>query len=98
MSKVESYRKFIGYTQKQMSTLLNISTQAYRNKEKGITPFKDTEKIVIKNKLVENGFNDITIDEIFFDNKVSKSSIWLKGVIVCHMLNYKIYQLNRIQR
>ncbi|MCO6331503.1 hypothetical protein LZU19_06520 [Staphylococcus epidermidis] len=66
MSKVESYRKFIGYTQKQMSTLLDISTQAYRNKEKGITPFKDTEKILIKNKLMEKGFNNITIDEIFF--------------------------------
>ncbi|MCH4460452.1 hypothetical protein MKR37_10985 [Staphylococcus haemolyticus] len=75
MSKVESYRKFIGYTQKQMSILLNISTQAYRNKEKGITPFKDTEKILIKNKLIENGFSNITIDEIFFNEKVSKSSI-----------------------
>lgn len=78
MSKVESYRKFIGYTQKQMSILLNISTQAYRNKEKGITPFKDTEKILIKNKLIENGFSNITIDEIFFNEKVSKSSILMK--------------------
>lgn len=34
-----------------MSILLNISTQAYRNKRKGITPFKDTEKILIKTSL-----------------------------------------------
>lgn len=80
MSKVEKYRKFIGYTQKRMATLLDISTQAYRNKEKGFTPFKDTEKITIKRKLVENGFKDITIDEIFFEEKVSKSSTEGEGI------------------
>lgn len=72
-SKVQSYRKFIGYTQFQMARLLNISVQAYRNKEKDKTPFKDIEKVKIKEELQKNGFENITIDEIFFDNKVAKS-------------------------
>ncbi|WP_440870346.1 helix-turn-helix transcriptional regulator [Staphylococcus shinii] len=71
--KVQSYRKFIGYTQFQMARLLNISVQAYRNKEKDKTPFKDIEKVKIKEELQKNGFENITIDEIFFDNKVAKS-------------------------
>ncbi|EVT24747.1 hypothetical protein Q578_02766, partial [Staphylococcus aureus M1528] len=33
----------------------------------GITPFKDSEKVFIKNKLIENGIKDITIDDIFFN-------------------------------
>lgn len=72
MSKIESYRKFIGYTQNSMAELLNISTQAYRNKEKGITPFKDSEKVVIKNEIKNKGFKEITIDEIFLLIKFQK--------------------------
>ncbi|MDW8563861.1 hypothetical protein [Staphylococcus shinii] len=67
--KVQSYRKFIGYTQFQMARLLNISVQAYRNKEKDKTPFKDIEKVKIKEELQKNGFENITIDEIFLTIK-----------------------------
>lgn len=77
-SKVQSYRKFIGYTQFQMARLLNISVQAYRNKEKDKTPFKDIEKVKIKEELQKNGFENITIDEIFFGNKVAKSFVFDK--------------------
>ncbi|KAA9274326.1 MULTISPECIES: hypothetical protein [Staphylococcus] len=66
-NKVRNYRRYIGLTQKQMANNLKISVTAYRNKEKGITPFKDSEKVVIKNKLIENGLKDITIDDIFFN-------------------------------
>ncbi|SCT24551.1 helix-turn-helix transcriptional regulator [Staphylococcus caeli] len=72
-NRAQSYRKFMGYTQIQMAKLLNISVQAYRNKEKGKTPFKDIEKVKIKKEVQKNGFEDITIDEIFFGNKVAKS-------------------------
>lgn len=68
-NKVRNYRRYIGLTQKQMANNLKISVTAYRNKEKGITPFKDSEKVVIKNKLIENGLKDITIDDIFLINK-----------------------------
>lgn len=64
-NKVGNYRRYIGLTQNQMANNLEISVTAYRNKEKGTTPFKDSEKITIKNKLIENGVKDITIDDIF---------------------------------
>lgn len=54
-NKVSNYRRYIGLTQNQMANNLKISVTAYRNKERGITPFKDSEKVFIKNKLIENG-------------------------------------------
>ncbi|HHD1015419.1 TPA: hypothetical protein ACN13G_001735 [Staphylococcus aureus] len=68
-NKVSNYRRYIGLTQNQMANNLKISVTAYRNKERGITPFKDSEKVFIKNKLIENGIKDITIDDIFLINK-----------------------------
>ncbi|MGO3049789.1 MAG: hypothetical protein ACTIDZ_07070 [Staphylococcus sp.] len=69
VNKVRNYRKFMGMTQSEMANYLSISVQAYRKKEKSHTPFKDAEKVLIKNKVKENGFQDITIDDIFFNNK-----------------------------
>ncbi|HFE4136552.1 TPA: hypothetical protein ACN3FC_000228 [Staphylococcus aureus] len=66
-NKVSNYRRYIGLTQNQMANNLKISVTAYRNKERGITPFKDSEKVFIKNKLIENGIKDITIDDIFLN-------------------------------
>lgn len=66
-NKVSNYRRYIGLTQNQMANNLKISVTAYRNKERGITPFKDSEKVFIKNKLIENGIKAITIDDIFFN-------------------------------
>ncbi|MEY8597698.1 helix-turn-helix transcriptional regulator [Mammaliicoccus lentus] len=74
MIKVAKYRRFIGVTQRDMAKYLGVSVQSYRNKEKGKTPFKDSEKVLIKEKLIANGFAEISIDEIFFDNEVAKSS------------------------
>ncbi|RTX75401.1 hypothetical protein CD117_00625 [Mammaliicoccus sciuri] len=74
MIKVAKYRRFIGVTQRDMAKYLGVSVQSYRNKEKGKTPFKDSEKVLIKEKLIANGFVKISIDEIFFDNEVAKSS------------------------
>lgn len=75
MTKVCNYRKFIDFTQKDMAHFLGISVQSYRNKEKGVTPFKDDEKIKLKSKIREKGFDKITIDDIFLiqsSKKVSK--------------------------
>lgn len=68
---VVSYRKFLGYTQADMAELFGISVQAYSRKERGITAFNDKEKLKIKELLV-NHFPDITIDDIFFAEKVPK--------------------------
>ncbi|NIZ36763.1 hypothetical protein [Staphylococcus aureus] len=46
-NKVSNYRRYIGLTQNQMANNLKISVTAYRNKERGITPFKDSEKVFI---------------------------------------------------
>ncbi|MCT2095548.1 hypothetical protein M3D73_02670 [Staphylococcus epidermidis] len=68
-NKVGNYRRYIGLTQNQMANDLKVSVTAFRNKEKGITPFRDSEKLIIKNKLIEHGLKDITIDDIFLINK-----------------------------
>lgn len=65
-NKVSNYRRYIGLTQNQMANNLKISVTAYRNKERGITPFKDSEKMFIKNKLIENGIKMTLLLMIFF--------------------------------
>ncbi|HDD0422713.1 TPA: helix-turn-helix transcriptional regulator [Staphylococcus aureus] len=66
INKVSNYRKFMGLTQQEMADYLSISVQAYRKKEKNFTPFKDVEKLLIRDKVKKYGFLDITIDDIFF--------------------------------
>lgn len=69
INKVSNYRKFKGLTQQEMADYLSISVQAYRKKEKNFTPFKDAEKLLIRDKVKKYGFLDITIDDIFFTSK-----------------------------
>lgn len=64
---IVNYRKFIGYTQEEMAKYLCISVQSYRNKEAKRTNFNDKEKIKIKELFNENGFVNLTIDDIFFN-------------------------------
>lgn len=68
--KIVGYRKMLGLTQREMATKFNISVQAYRMKEHGKTPFSDSEKIIFKGLLLTM-FPKITIDDIFFAQKVS---------------------------
>ena len=65
-NKIAGYRKMLGYTQKKMATEFGISSQAYRLKENGKTPFNDKEKLKFK-LMLQKIFPKITIDEIFFD-------------------------------
>ena len=64
--RVPKYRSFLGKTQKDFAELLNISVQAYWNKENGRTPFNDVEKKIIKD-LIQTEFPDITYEELFFN-------------------------------
>lgn len=68
---VSKYRKFLGLTQKDVSELLGISTQAYSRKEREYVAFTDKEKIIIRDEFRKE-FPNITVGEIFFDEKVSK--------------------------
>lgn len=68
--KIAGYRTMLGFNQAEMAKKLGISKQAYRMKEVGKTQFNDKEKMLIKEMLKEI-FPNITIDEIFFSQKVS---------------------------
>lgn len=63
--KISGYRRMLGKTQAEMATMFGISTQAYSAKERGITQFKDTEKLLFKQQLLDL-FPAITVDDIFF--------------------------------
>lgn len=94
MNKVLGYRKMLGKTQEQMAKEFNISEQSYRNREKGKINFKKNEMIKFKTLLIEKGLKDITLDDIFLVSNRRKTT--QKGVILCHILNYKIYQLKKM--
>lgn len=73
MNKIIGYRSMLGLTQEDIAKMFNLSIQAYRNKEKGRTPFKQEEMRLFKEILVNNGIENVTIDDIFFDNKPSQN-------------------------
>ncbi|WP_314394028.1 transcriptional regulator [uncultured Abiotrophia sp.] len=64
-NKVRGYRMMLGMSQHQMGIELGISKQSYYKKEKGISQFKDIEKVRFK-EMLKSIFPDITIDDIFF--------------------------------
>lgn len=62
---VARYRKISGYTQAELAERLNISRQAFSEKERGKIPFKEIEMRELK-LLFEKNSPSVTIDEIFF--------------------------------
>lgn len=69
--KPDGYRRLVGLTQVELAVVFGISVQALRKKEKGITSYTDKEKLIFRNLIREKAFPKITIDEIFFSEKVS---------------------------
>lgn len=65
VNKVAGYRAATGMSQKGMAKYLGMLPQTYSNKERGITSFKDSEKIKMKEFLLQY-FPEITIQDIFF--------------------------------
>lgn len=70
MNTIKGLRVTLGKTQLEMAEYLNISRQAYSNKERGILAFNDREKIALKQLFLQVD-SDVTIDSLFFTNKVS---------------------------
>lgn len=66
---IAGYRTMLGLTQQDLANKLGISRQAYSLKEKGRTPFSDSEKILIRD-LVSEVVPNISIDSIFFNGLV----------------------------
>ena len=79
INKVKGYRNMLGLSQKEMAKKLNISINAYRNKENGKVEFRDNEKIIIKEMILPL-FPEVTLEEIFFINKVTKSCLKQKAL------------------
>ncbi|MDT2864286.1 helix-turn-helix transcriptional regulator [Vagococcus carniphilus] len=71
MNLVVKMRRFAGLTQTDVAKILKVSLQTYYKKENGKTPFNDDEKIILK-ELFSKDFPEVTIDELFFNQKVSK--------------------------
>ncbi|WP_225425107.1 helix-turn-helix transcriptional regulator [Apilactobacillus micheneri] len=65
-SSIKRYRQFAGYTQKSLSSELNIPLSTYRQKEQGRTSFSDNEKEKIK-AIFSRKIGRVTIDDIFFN-------------------------------
>lgn len=55
----------LGLTQQDLGKIFNVSTQSISNKERGYTPFTDSEKKKLKDLIKEVAPN-ITIDDLFF--------------------------------
>ena len=73
MTKLKGYRVMLGKTQRDMAKELNISVQSYNNKETGKTAFNDKQRLAIKS-MVAKIKPDITIDELFYQEKDNKKA------------------------
>ena len=69
MEQVAKLRRFKGYTQTDMATILGISLQGYWKKENGITKFSDSEKVKLLEVFRED-FPDLTIGKIFYPESI----------------------------
>ncbi|MBZ4662812.1 MAG: hypothetical protein JG776_494 [Caloramator sp.] len=70
-NKLIAYRNLLKLTQADMAKLLNISLTSYSFKENGKIPFKQNEMVLIT-KTFKEKIPNITMDEIFFNEEVSK--------------------------
>ena len=65
MNRVAGYRVALKMTQKDLAKRLNISRQSYSEKERGNVPFKDSEKLILK-EIFKEVDSKISIDILFF--------------------------------
>lgn len=72
LNRIAGYRVCLGMTQRDIAEYMNISPQSYSNKENGLRQFNDKEKIKLK-ELFQKIDANLTIDQIFFDDKVNNS-------------------------
>lgn len=66
-NSLKRYRLFIGLTQKQLATAINMKLGSYQAKEQGRVSFSDNEKVEIKSIFL-NYIPDVTIDNLFFSS------------------------------
>lgn len=66
-----AYRKLLGLNQSTMASKIGISLTSYSLKENGKFPFNQKEMIKIV-QIIKEKYPDVTMDDIFFNNTVSK--------------------------
>lgn len=66
------YRKYAGYTQKEVAQALDISEGTYRRKEKGLSRFKDYEMEIFLEMIIKKGV-PASIQDIFFTSLPTKN-------------------------
>lgn len=71
MSFLSKLRKGNGLTQKDVAKVFNVSRQALSNKERGLTPFTDSEKVIFV-ELIKPMFPNETVESIFFNENAKK--------------------------
>lgn len=81
--KLKYLRERCGMTQTDMGLRIGVSTGQYSKKENGTQPWELEEcrivKKIINDFLNSIGENPMTIDEIFFKEKVSKTTQKIGG-------------------
>ena len=70
-TKLIAYRKMLKLNQKFIAEKIGISPTSYSHKESGKINFNQKEMVVITN-IIKEKIPNITMDDIFFDNSVSK--------------------------
>lgn len=66
MNKIKGYRNMAMLKQSDIAHELDITPQAYSNKENGRIPFKPNEMKAIRDLLSKKLNREFTIDELFF--------------------------------
>lgn len=68
-TKLASLRRYKNLSQREMAKMLNIQTESYSNKERGITQFKSTEMFMIAD-LFDMNLEDIFLPPNFINCEV----------------------------
>lgn len=70
-NKLIAYRKMLNMTQTDIASEIGIALTSYSHKETGKREFTQNEMVQIT-KIIQEKIPDVTMDDIFFNNKVSK--------------------------
>jgi len=66
-----AYRKMLGLTQSEVAKDIGLSLSSYSRKESGVLQFSQSQMVTVTNFLKDK-ISEITMDEIFFNDKCSK--------------------------
>lgn len=67
--RLAAWRRFHGFTQKEMAAKLGVDPRTYINKERGITQFKADEMFIIAEVLGKN-ISEIFLPTNFIEDEV----------------------------